>query len=719
MRRRQLGPSLLIVLALSGCGKAKTVVPPSCPNAPVIVISVDTLRSDHLPFYGYQGVETPALSALRAESVLFEKAYAHVPLTLPSHVSLFTGVLPAVHGVHDNLGYRLKAEVPTLAELLKKGGYRTGAAVSAFVLGGGTGASRGFDLYEDGVEPTAADQATSLIQRAGDDTAALLERWIEGQGDAPLFAFLHIYEPHTPYEPAEPFRARYAGQPYDGEIATADAIVGRFLAFLRQRGIYDRALVVFLSDHGESLGEHGEDEHGVFLYRADLQVPLLLKLPKGLLAGTSVKEPVQLTDVFTTVGEATGLAGFPRIDGNVSLVALAAGAKVPARTIFAETYFPRTHFGWADLASALDGRWQYVDAPAPEFFDLDADPAARSNLAGKKPGPFRAMKLDVEKRRAGFEAPGAVGEEEKKKLASLGYLSTGASTGPGRLLDPKDEIGVVQLLREAVGKVKGGRPAEALAFFEQLLKKNPAMLDVWELYSEALLAVGRTDEALAARKKTVELAPPAATLPLLAVANLCLQIGRPDEALRNARLALERGDGAAQEAMARAFLVKGDLASAERAAREGLGQVSTRRLSLLALAHVDGQRKDYPRALSSLDQILAMGGGAPVGVHYLRGDLLARMDREAEAVREFEEEIRLFPSQTQARVGLALVYASSNRMEDARRTLAEMVAKVGTAEAYFRAQRALSFFKDASAAETLRKEGVRRFPSDPRFRKAA
>jgi arylsulfatase A-like enzyme len=715
-----LGALLAGLLYSASCRKVRPEKAPVFPRAPVVVISVDTLRSDHLPFYGYSGVETPALSALRADSVLFEKAYSHVPLTLPAHVSIFTGLLPAGHGVHDNLGYRLKPEVPTLAELLKKGGYRTGAAVSAFVLLGATGMGRGFDFYQDGIEAKNPHMASSMIQRPGAETAAHLEGWIAGGKEEPLFAFLHLYEPHAPYDPKEPYRTRYAQSLYDGEIATADEIVGNFVTFLKEKGIYDRALVVFLSDHGESLGEHGEEEHGVFLYRAALQVPLMVKLPKGQFAGSTVKEAVQLADVFTTIGEAVAVERFPRIEGNVNLLSLAAGAPAPERRVYAETFFPRTHFGWSDLASVLDGKWQYVDAPRAEFYDLSSDPGEVTNLVEKKPGPFRAMKLELDKRKASFEAPGAIGEEEKKKLASLGYLSTGATPGQGPLLDPKDEIGVIVSIRQAFSMSKQGRPQEAIVYFEQLLKKNPGMLDVWDLYSEVLLDVGRGEDALAARRKTVELAPPGATVPLISVAELCLQIGKPDEALKNAQLARERGDPAASDTIGRALFVKGDLAGAEAEARSGLSIPNQRRKSLLLLARVETKRNDFPKALEALDVLIAEAGGQdlPIGTHYLRGDVLARMDRVADSEREFQEEIRLHPAHLDARVGLSLVYASSNRMGEAKRTVAEMVSKVGTADAYSRAVRALTFFQDKAAAELLRREGIRKFPADSRFRTA-
>ena len=309
LSRFRLEILVALALALCGCRRGGAARAVAFPKAPVVLISVDTLRSDHLPDYGYKDVVTPAISALRKDAILFERAYSNVPLTLPAHTSIFTGLSPTVHGVHDNLGYRLDPRQPTLAELLKASGYATGGAVSAIVLSGGSGISRGFDFYEDSLEPTELHEALSRVQRPGGESEALLLRWIDASASGPFFAFLHLYEPHTPYEPKEPFKSRFAS-PYDGEIATADAIVGHFLAQLRSKGLYDKSLIVFLSDHGESLGEHGEDEHGVFLYRATLQVPLLVKLPSAggrrpEFAGSSVSTPVQLTDVFTTIGKAS------------------------------------------------------------------------------------------------------------------------------------------------------------------------------------------------------------------------------------------------------------------------------------------------------------------------------------------------------------------------------------------------------------------------------
>ena len=313
------GPTLLAVVfaaLLAGCngGESGKASPQplgdagTFPGAPIVVISIDTLRSDHLPAYGYKGVETPALDALRRDAVLFERAYSHTPLTLPSHVSLLTGVLPSRHGVRDNLGYAFDAEkYPFLPRLLGRAGYATGAAVSAYVLRGETGLAKGFDVYDDGISlrPT---EALGNSQRSGRESSRAALAWLGTVKDKPFFLFLHLYEPHTPYAPPEPFATRYRAVPYDGEIATADAIVGDFLAELKKRGVYDKAIIALVSDHGEGLGDHGEQEHGILLYREALQVPLFLKLPGAKLGGAAVAAPAQLVDLAPTL---LALAGQP------------------------------------------------------------------------------------------------------------------------------------------------------------------------------------------------------------------------------------------------------------------------------------------------------------------------------------------------------------------------------------------------------------------------
>jgi len=325
---------LLLAVAALACNRA--AVAPSN-HTPVILVSIDTLRSDHVPAYGYRGVDTPALDALRADSILYERAYSHVPLTLPSHTTIFTGMLPAANGVRDNLGFRLAPSVPTLAELLKKNGYSTGAAVSAFVLRRETGIARGFDDYDDQIDPVNSGANVGRVQRPGGETSAIAKKWIAAHDQQPFFYFLHLYEPHTPYEPT-----------YDADIAKADSIVGDFLRFLKEKGIYDNALIILLSDHGEGLNDHGEAEHGIFVYREALQVPLMVKLPHAARRGASIATPVQLSDVFPTICAITGTRA-------PSTTATSLVADIPQRAIYSETLFPKFHYGWSDLHSRASG----------------------------------------------------------------------------------------------------------------------------------------------------------------------------------------------------------------------------------------------------------------------------------------------------------------------------------------------------------------------------
>ncbi len=716
--------ALLFASLATGCGRGSRGprAGETFPKAPVVLISVDTLRSDHLPFYGYGGVETPALSALRKDSILFEKAYSHAPLTVPSHASMLTGRVPADHGIHDNLGYHLRKDIPTLAEALKKEGYATGGAVSCFVLKAVSGISRGFDFYDDNVDPAEGRAALGQVQRLGDETEKQLAAWLQRvPSDKPVFAFLHLYEPHTPYEPPEPFKSRYKDQPYDGEIATADAIVGRFLSLLKEKGLYDSALIVFLSDHGEGLGEHGEAEHGMFLYREALQVPLLVKLPGGRRAGTSVTSPVALTDVFTTVGQGVALPGFEPPAGTVSLLDLAAAAQAPARRILSETFFPRIHFGWSELASLLEGRWHYIEAPKPEIYDIETDPAEKNNRIAEKPDALRALRADLLNRRPSYETPADVDLEARKKLTSLGYLSAGPPSAAGTLDDPKDRIATFEQLRRGLGEFTVGNAWKAHEVFSKLLAENPRMLDVWEMESKVLLQLGRSEEALAALKKTVDLVPEAARAPYVTeVANLCLQLGKWEEGMKHAEALRALGDPVAEDIAARAALGKGDLAAAETAARAGLerGTGKARVRACLVLGRAAVVRGDLETARSFADKAQELSAGDKLpqsGLHMLRGDVLAREGRAAEAEREFLEELRLYPDRTDARVSLSALYASVNRRTDARRVVIDLVSRQPTPEAFLLGIHTFHATQDREGEIELRREARRRFPSDPRF----
>ncbi|MDQ5858792.1 MAG: sulfatase-like hydrolase/transferase, partial [Acidobacteriota bacterium] len=566
--RSLLATATLVVLALFGvsCGRGSSV----SRGAPVIVVCVDTLRADRLPAYGYRGVETPGLDRLAADSIVFDNAISHVPLTLPSHASLFTGLMPFQHGVRDNLGYRLSKEHPTLATRLKAKGYATGAAVSAIVLDRGTGIGEGFDFYDDAIEARDSAQAIGQLQRAGDDTRRRLEGWIATQpADGRLFAFLHLYEPHAPYEAPEPLRDRYRSSPYDGEVAASDAVTGRFLDFLRERKIYDRALIVFLSDHGEGLGDHGEDEHGIFLYREAIRIPLFVKLPGSERAGGRVALPVQVADLLPTVLAAIGEDVPEPLPGR-SLLDFAAG-KGTVRRIYSETVFPRYHFGWSDLSSLTDDRHQYVHAPRAELYDWRADPAEKKDLASGLPPAFRSMRAELMALDRPLEKPGASDPETVRKLASLGYIGAASPDSGETLPDPKDRIGMIDSLKEASRLVTEFRDAEGIALLTRIAKENPRMMDAWETLARLQRRSGRIREAIEALERADRLAPGTPQI-MLGLADLHLEAGDFAKARTLAIAAGEAGAPGFREELAAIALASGDFETARREAQAVLAR---------------------------------------------------------------------------------------------------------------------------------------------------
>ncbi len=671
-------------------------------NAPVILIVVDTLRADHLPAYGYRGVATPSLDALAKDSLVFDNAVSHVPLTLASHATLMTGLLPFQNGVRDNLGYRLSPGHETLAALLKKRGFATGAAVSSVVLDRSTGMGAGFDFYDDQIELREAGEVLGRVQRPGPLTLKRLEDWMAKQtADKPLFAFLHIYEPHAPYEPPEPFRSVYRERPYDGEVAASDAVVGDFIAFLKKRGLYDGALVVFLSDHGEGLGEHGEDEHGIFLYRETTRVPLFVKLPGGGSAGRRVTSPAGISDVLPTIlavlGEKPSRAGGP----GISLLAL---ADAPSnRRIYSETVYPRFHFGWSDLASLTNERYQYIHAPRPELFDFLADPTEKENLAAGLPPAFRSMRAELVAMNRPMEAPGTADPEAVKKLASLGYIGAAAASADDKdLPDPKDKIRTVDLLKSAGSLLERHREDEAIVLLRTVAKENPRMIDTWEMLSRALRKAGRPAEAREALKEADRLSPATPQI-LLGLSGLSLETGDIQAAGFYAEAARVAGSRDAHGQLAEIALARGDLPAARREAEAARAERPSSPAPLLVLARIESKAGDFAAALADLDEAARLagadGGQAPMNLQSARGDALAHLKREAEAEAAFQAEIQAYPDNLEAWQRLGLLYAAQGRTGELRSLLTKMTAQIPTRRAYEAAARVCEIVGDVEGSK--------------------
>jgi arylsulfatase A-like enzyme/tetratricopeptide (TPR) repeat protein len=719
-----LASLLLLLLPLAACSHGSGGSADIPKGTPVILISIDTLRADHLPAYGYKGVETPALDGLRRDGVLFERAYSTTPLTFPSHTTLLTGVLPAVHGVRDNVGYKLDAarvqrgEMPFLPAILKQAGYATGGAVSAYVLQGKTGLSTGFDFYEDAIEFRTGTGLGGL-QRPGGETLRLSRDWLRSVKDKPFFFFFHIYEPHTPYTPPEPYASRYPFK-YDGEIATADHIVGDLIAELKSLGVYDRAIVVLLSDHGEGLGDHGEEEHGVLLYDEAIHVPLILKLPKGQKAGGTTARPVQLLDVTPTVLGLLGL-GVPKPMPGVSLLA----ENAAPRRIYSETFYPRLHFGWSELFSLIDEQDHYIEGPDPELYDRRKDPREKTNILRGERRVYASMRQDLEAYERRLAPPAAVDEETRQAMQALGYVGSGGGATQGPLPDPKSKIGSLADLREGFRQIAAKSYPEAVAAFRKVIAENPQMVDAWEYLARALQRMGRSDEALAAYQQGLKVSNGSPQI-AVAAASLYYDLGRLDEAATHARMALGTHPSFAHGLLAQIALQRNDLDAAEREARAAMDEKSLRLGPMITLAEVLHSRKDDAGALELTrkaaeiyNQREAKDPELIRGLALIHGKLLADQGDAAGAEAAFDKEIEMFPDSIRAYSNLAILYALTGRVAEVAPTLQRMVEKNPTPPAYVEAVKTLRILQDPGSAAKLLRYAQSRFPQDAGLRKLA
>jgi choline-sulfatase len=715
---RGLVPFVTAALVLIGC-RHRGSGPGQFANAPVILITIDTLRADHLSAYGAKLVDTPAIDRLAADGIVFENAYAHVPLTFPSHATMMTGMLPYENGVRSNIGYVLDPNAhPTLPRLLSQRGYATGAAVSAYVLRRDTGMGSLFDFYDDSME--VWESATlGALQRRGDETVHAALGWLDRVNGRPFFLFLHLFEPHSPYEPVEPFRSKYSN-PYDGEIATADAILARFFADLDRRGLYDKSLIVFASDHGEGLGDHGESEHGVLLYREVLHVPLIVKLPGRYLAGKRVSSPAQLVDILPTITSAVGArvpAGLP----GMSLIDLAEGRARVERRVYSETLYPRLHLGWSQLRSLTDSHNHYIESPAPELFDVVTDPHETRNLRGERRRDAAALADQLSKVPLNLQPQRPANTEEMARLSALGYLSGAAVHTTGPLRNPRDHINVLARVQQTFVLNQQKRYSESVALCREILREEPDLVDVYMQMAGDLRRLGRLAEALDAYREAIRRSPQLVDSVAIEIANVELDLGDLKAAELNARQAMKTDPADAHLVLAAVAEARSDLPLAEREARLTASPEDRPNVAaLVILARILASQQKLDEALAVANRAIARAdeeGAHPVAtVFSTRGDILARMGRTDGAEADFRKEIERFPDSTEAYVRLALLFASEHRFSEIGPALEAMVKASPKPATYFLAAREMKDLGNDAGARTFRGRGER-LAADVRARK--
>ena len=604
------------------------------PGLSVLLITVDTLRADAVGAYGNRSALTPWMDRLAARGVLFEDAHAHNVVTLPSHANILSGRYPLDHGVRDNAGFRFPQGTETLATLLAARGYRTGAFVSAFPLASRFGLGRGFEVYEDAFVGAGPRPAFVEQERPGPETVALARRWIEAQQGQPFFCWVHVFEPHYPYAPPEPFASRFRGDPYHGEVAAADAALAPLLEPLLAAGDRGRTLVVLTADHGESLGEHGERTHGILAYEATLKVPLILYEPR-LFGARRVSGPVRHVDLLPTILDALSLPVPEGLPGR-SLLPLAAGEPAPPTTSYFEALSGRLNRGWAPLTGVIRDRAKYIDLPIPELYDLQGDPQESRNLAEKSPqrldemrgllAPLRSADRGIDRRPESAET--------QERLRSLGYVAGGAVPGHERYTeddDPKRLIALDALLQDTSDLYFSGDLPGAVARCRELVRRRPQMPLSWLYLAHLQREAGDLAAAVESLRQALTLNPGDATTLSLLGAYLT-QAGRPSEAVAVLEPHARRGEPDVE------------VLSALGLALARLGR-HTEALETLALARAQEPRNAM--VLVEMGTVRLMAG-------------------EREPAREaFESALGLNPSVARAHSSLGFMAAESGRVDEA------------------------------------------------------
>ena len=658
------------------------VAPPPLRKLNIVLVTADTLRADRLPTYGYDRVATPHIDALAANGVVFDNAQTVVPLTLPAHSSMFTGTYPMYHGVRDNGGYYLDDAHDTLAESLQAAGYATGGFVSAFVLDGRWGLTQGFDRYFDDFDFRKYDRiALDTVQRPGGEVVDEALSWMDSVKDGPFFAWLHFYDVHTPYDPPEPFASQYGGYPgarYDGEIAYLDSLMGRLDQWLSEGGLDDDTIVVFIGDHGESLGQHDEITHGFFIYDATMKVPFILKVPyRHFPRGRRVEGQVRSIDLMPTLLELVGLEAPEPVQG-VSLVPLVAGELDDLGLYaYSESLYPRNHYGWSELKSIRTSEYHFIDAPRPELFDVENDPGQRTNLVDQRAATVRRLKEELDRvvdelslEGVDERGPATLDAETQQQLAALGYLGAPSrvSIDPDRpLADPKDKIELFNLIKRAGSESSEGRLEDAMRTIDRILDEDTNILEAHNIRGNLFAKMEDHEEAIRAYQEA--LARDAEYKPaLFGLAVTYQQLGRVADAEAGYRriLELDPRDNRATFSLARIHADRSQfdeaIAILGRAVDVGGEQAGLHNLMAECYIGLD----ELERAEASVRRALEINSEFPTAYYNLALIFEERGDFQA-AIDAYIKEVEVAPKDYKAHFNLAKLYQASRRPQLAKR----------------------------------------------------
>jgi arylsulfatase A-like enzyme/Tfp pilus assembly protein PilF len=646
-----LGVALLIVFFALFHGRRPEAL--AKPGSNVLLITLDTTRADHMGYAGHAAARTPNLDRLAAGGVRCEAAYSPVPLTLPAHCSLLSGLYPPAHKVRNNGTYFLPGPVLTLAEILGRRGYRTSAFVSSFVLDSRFGLDQGFTVYDDDFGHGRAKTYTS--QRDAAAVFAAFSGWLAGHDEGRFFSWVHFFDPHAPYDPPEPYRSAFRDDPYDGEIAYMDHYVGEIVSLLEKKRLLKNTLIVVAGDHGEAFGEHGENGHQVFCYDENLRVPVIFSAADALPEGMRLRQKASLADVMPTILEYLGEPLPPSVQGR-SLLPAMRRVELPERDLYMESFFACEAFHCAPIRGILRGHFKYLDLPRPELYDLQDDPGERKNLVSARAPLGQELKNnlhDLEQRLEGsaMESGRRLSSAEKDTLATLGYITTAPALGSGPLPDPKDKIAGWQAFTKGVEQEAGGETAAAEASLLRAIELIPDYPGSYTILANLYYNSGRGDRALELFGEALARLPADPTLKT-EYADLLVRMRRPEQALAQlqelARTELLDKKARVQSLMAGIYEGRGDIPQA----------IAHYRLALES----EPENDDFARRLAYL---------------------LHRSARFADALEIYLALERRHPDDPQLVRDMAIVYAQMNELERSRSYFTRALRQAPDANLYF------------------------------------
>jgi arylsulfatase A-like enzyme/Tfp pilus assembly protein PilF len=687
-----LSIAVAITLAAGSPACAQAVAPKSSPaklqaasrttRPSVILITIDTLRADHVGCYGAQTVKTPTLDALAHDGVVFERAISQVPLTWPSHAVILTGTYPFQNGVQDFTGQPLAPQFRSVAQAFQQAGYATGAVVSAFVLDRSWGLARGFDFYDDAFSAeTFEKKDIGLVDRRAGESVGHAIAWLKKTPRRPFFLWLHLYDPHSPYDPPEPYRSEYRGHLYDGEIAYADHELGKLVAWLKQNHLYDSSLIVALSDHGESLGEHGEDEHGFFLYNATVHVPLIVKPPGGSdIAAGRRAEPVETTTVSPTLLQLAGVKDaadsiHAQFQSHALLGANQAGTRAAKDPAYSETFYPFSSFGWSPLHALESERFHFIDAPKPELYDLATDPGETHNIAAEQPATVAVLreKLQATLAHNPFTrqdaGAGNLSPDAQEKLRALGYFGFRAAVSPESLqqglADPKDKLWELNAILKAEDAFHQRDDDRAEAILRQVQQQDPNIYVIPFLLGESALRRQSWESAADQLQRCLELNPNFDNA-MTGLARALSKLGRVDEAKSWLQKALQ-DNPENYRAWYETGLLEGasDPAAALSSYQKAIDIQPNFSPGQRELGMALFQQKDYAAAATHLNKAIALGLD-DAHIRNFLGICYSQTHHMQQSIESYRAALKLDPKLAEAHLNLAYELQRAGKISLAR-----------------------------------------------------